>query len=414
MIEDRVRQYVQQGLGLSTAALNAAVAACCGRSCVDDAAPHHGDRRHRHLQPAGDHGDRDLQPRISAAAADAAADQQASWGQHPCLRATSQMRNEQHWRRLRELRDSMNRNTRTLIVMAVAVLMAGLASFGVYLAVRSMPVREVEVARAQAVVAARPLMLGMMLTKDDVKVVPWPAANQVPGCVHRDRARRQSGRRRCRLSENEPLTEAKLAAVGAGRGPAADASPKACAPCRFASTRWSASPGSSSPAPGWTCSCTSRSQEGQPSTQTRVVLSNVQVLTAGTRYDQERRHRARASRSRPSVVTLLLTPEDAEKLTLASVEGQHHADASQSARCGAHGRPRAPGSQRAARGGEPAAGEEGRRRAYRCPRRSQAAGRRRRRRSTRSRPFARPSALKRRSVEYLRRYSLFGSVWWSL
>ena len=51
----------------------------------------------------------------------------------------------------------MNRNTRTLIVMAVAVLMASLASFGVYLAVRSMPVREVEIARAQAVVAARPL-----------------------------------------------------------------------------------------------------------------------------------------------------------------------------------------------------------------------------------------------------------------
>ena len=75
----------------------------------------------------------------------------------------------------------MNRNTRTLIVLAVAVLMAGLASFGVWLTVRSMPVREVEIARAQAVVAARPLTVGTMVTKDDVKVVPWPAANQVPG-----------------------------------------------------------------------------------------------------------------------------------------------------------------------------------------------------------------------------------------
>ena len=54
----------------------------------------------------------------------------------------------------------MNRNTRTLIVMAVAILMASLASFGVYRAVQSMPVREVEVARAQAVVAARPLRPG--------------------------------------------------------------------------------------------------------------------------------------------------------------------------------------------------------------------------------------------------------------
>jgi len=55
----------------------------------------------------------------------------------------------------------MNRNTRTLIVLAVAVLMAGVASFGVYLAVRSMPVREVEIARTQAVVAARPLQAAL-------------------------------------------------------------------------------------------------------------------------------------------------------------------------------------------------------------------------------------------------------------
>ena len=75
----------------------------------------------------------------------------------------------------------MNRNTRTFIVVAVAVLMAGLASFGVWLTVRSMPVREVEIARAQAVVAARPLPVGTLVTKDDVKLVPWPARDPVPG-----------------------------------------------------------------------------------------------------------------------------------------------------------------------------------------------------------------------------------------
>jgi pilus assembly protein CpaB len=47
----------------------------------------------------------------------------------------------------------------------------------------------------------------------------------------------------------------------------------------------------------------------------------VQVLTAGTRYDQERAHKE----GKPiptSVVTLLLTPDDAEKLTLSSEEGR--------------------------------------------------------------------------------------------
>jgi pilus assembly protein CpaB len=53
---------------------------------------------------------------------------------------------------------------------------------------------------------------------------------------------------------------------------------------------------------------------------TRVVLSDVQVLTAGTRYDQEK---ARDGQPIPtSVVTLLLTPPDAEKVTLAAAEGQ--------------------------------------------------------------------------------------------
>ena len=55
--------------------------------------------------------------------------------------------------------------------------------------------------------------------------------------------------------------------------------------------------------------------------QSRVVLSNVQVLTAGTRYDQERA--TKEGKPIPtSVVTLLLTPEDAEKMTLASEEGK--------------------------------------------------------------------------------------------
>ena len=52
----------------------------------------------------------------------------------------------------------------------------------------------------------------------------------------------------------------------------------------------------------------------------RVVVSNVQVLTAGTRYDQEEGKQGKAIRS--TVVTLMVTPMDAERITLASTEGQ--------------------------------------------------------------------------------------------
>jgi len=47
----------------------------------------------------------------------------------------------------------MNRRNRTLIVLAVAVLLASLASFGVYRAIQQIPVREVQIATNFAVVA---------------------------------------------------------------------------------------------------------------------------------------------------------------------------------------------------------------------------------------------------------------------
>jgi pilus assembly protein CpaB len=51
----------------------------------------------------------------------------------------------------------------------------------------------------------------------------------------------------------------------------------------------------------------------------RVVVSNVQVLAAGTRYDQQAARDGKAVPS--SVVTLLVTPEDAELVGLASNQG---------------------------------------------------------------------------------------------
>jgi len=215
----------------------------------------------------------------------------------------------------------MNRNTRTLVVLVVAVLMAGIASFGVYMAVRSMPVREVEIARAQAVVAARPLQVGMMVTKDDLKVVPWPAANQVPGSfteIERVVNRGVIGS----VSENEPLTEAKLAAVGSGAG----LPPTITEGMRAVSIRVNEIIGVAGfviPGTRVDVLVTVRGGQGGATQepQTRVVLSNVQVLTAGTRYDQERAT-AEGKPIPTSVVTLLLVPEDAEKLTLASEEGR--------------------------------------------------------------------------------------------
>jgi pilus assembly protein CpaB len=60
-------------------------------------------------------------------------------------------------------------------------------------------------------------------------------------------------------------------------------------------------------------------KSGQES-MSRVVVSNVQILSAGTQIDQEK---ARAGQSVPAgVVTVLVTPQDAERIALAQNEGQ--------------------------------------------------------------------------------------------
>ena len=50
------------------------------------------------------------------------------------------------------------------------------------------------------------------------------------------------------------------------------------------------------------------------------MLSNVQVLTAGTAFEQDKGKTGQAIPT--SVVTLLLDPADAEKIVLAATEGQ--------------------------------------------------------------------------------------------
>src|SRR4051794_41555689 len=75
----------------------------------------------------------------------------------------------------------MNRRNRTLVVLLVAVALASAASYVVYRAISRMPVQQVEVATMFVAVAAEPLPLGTLVTKDQVKLVGWPAASPVQG-----------------------------------------------------------------------------------------------------------------------------------------------------------------------------------------------------------------------------------------
>ena len=107
----------------------------------------------------------------------------------------------------------MNRRTRTVVVVGIAVTMASLASFGVYRAIQGIPVREVPIATVHTVVARQALPVGIHVTARDLKVVPWPESNPVPdGFTDIDDV---VGRGVvASVVENEPLTERKLAPLG--------------------------------------------------------------------------------------------------------------------------------------------------------------------------------------------------------
>ncbi len=209
----------------------------------------------------------------------------------------------------------MDRTTRTLIVVGIAVLVAGVASFAAYQAIRRMPVREVEVRSVYQVVAAKDLPVGTLLTKDYVKLVPWPASSPVPNGFRKIDDVVNRGLI-APVVANEPLTESKLAPLEAGGG----LPPSIPEGMRALSVRVNEVVGVAGfVVPGTHVDVLVTLKESDKDSMTRVVVSDVQVLTAGTRYDQQK---ARDGQPIPtSVVTLMVTPTDAERIALASHEG---------------------------------------------------------------------------------------------
>jgi pilus assembly protein CpaB len=212
----------------------------------------------------------------------------------------------------------MNRQRRTLVVLLVAVATASVASFAVYTAIARIPVRRVEIATRHAVVAASSMPMGTRLTGDSVKVVDWPehtpltdGFTTVDAVVDRGLV--------AAVGENEPITESKLAPKAAGAG-----LPPAISPgMRAMSIKVNEVIGVAGfVVPGTRVDVlVTLNRHDKEDSLARVVVENVQVLTAGTRYDQD--NAKKEGKPIPStVVTLMVTPPDSERIALAQTEGQ--------------------------------------------------------------------------------------------
>jgi pilus assembly protein CpaB len=210
----------------------------------------------------------------------------------------------------------MNRNTRMLVVLAVALIAAAGASYSVYLTARTGSEGPVQVAFEPAVVAARPLPLGTLLTRDDVKLVQWPAEARVEGSFTSIEQVANRGLLQA-VAENDLLTAAKVAEPGAGSGLPPTIPPGMRAISVKVDEVVSVA---GFVVPGTRVDVLVSIGQGQGESLTRVVVSNVQVLTAGTRFDEQARQEGKPIPT--TVVTLLVTPENAERIALASGEGR--------------------------------------------------------------------------------------------
>jgi len=210
----------------------------------------------------------------------------------------------------------MNRNTRLMIVVGIAVVTAALASAGVYIAIIRRPVQQVEAPTVRVVVARQAIEMGVILTESQVQLVAWPERSQVAGAFAKiadvvDRGLIAG------VAENEPITESKLAPPKSGGG-----LPPAIRPgMRAMSVKVNEVVGVAGfVTPGTRVDVIVTLHEDKDSLS-RVVVSNVQVLTAGTRYDEAQAKKD--GKAIPStVVTLMVTPADAERIALAANEGQ--------------------------------------------------------------------------------------------
>jgi len=206
-------------------------------------------------------------------------------------------------------------NRRLMTILVVALIVATGASYLVYRVVRISMAGAATAATAQVIVAARDLPVGSMVQAADLATGQWVGV--VPKGVV---ARKEDAIGRgvvSTLYAGEPVMESRLAKPGAGAGMASTIPPgmRACAikVNEVVGVAGFVGPGmrvdvliTGNP-PGGT------SAEGP---RAKTILQNVEVLSAGQNIQKD----AEGKPVQVQVVNLLVTPEQAEILSLAGNE----------------------------------------------------------------------------------------------
>jgi pilus assembly protein CpaB len=206
---------------------------------------------------------------------------------------------------------------RIFIVLVLALTAGGGFALATYNYVQKMPAKTVTIPTRPVVVAANDLDVGAELTKDDLRIVQWPA-NAVPSAAISDVNEVVGRGLILPVIQNEPILPMKLASKDAGAG-----LPPAIPPgLRALSVRVNEVIGVAGyvlPGTHVDVVATVSPNDNKADMTSKVILTNVLVLAAGTKIERD------VDKNKPmpvSVVTLLVDPDEAERLTLASGEGK--------------------------------------------------------------------------------------------
>ena len=207
---------------------------------------------------------------------------------------------------------------RIFTVFVLAITAGGALALGTYNYLQQMPTAHAAaIPTKPVVVAAADLQIGAELRREDLRIIDWPA-NGAPketfGTIDELLGRGLI----MPVIENEPVLPMKLAPKEAGAG----LPPVIPAGLRAVSVRVNEVIGVAGyvlPGTRVDVLATISPTRNQVDMTSKVVLTDVQVLAAGTKIEQS----ADGGKPMPvSVVTLLVNPAEAERLTLATTEGK--------------------------------------------------------------------------------------------
>jgi pilus assembly protein CpaB len=207
---------------------------------------------------------------------------------------------------------------RVFLVLALALTAGGVLAFGTYNYVSSAaPAETVTMPTKSVVVAAADMSMGDEIEKSDIRIIEWPA-NAVPQNVISDPNEVIGRGLLMPVIQNEPFLPMKLASREGGQGLGVAIPPG----LRAVSVRVNEVIGVAGyvvPGTRVDVLATVSPTQNQKDMTSKVILTDVQVLAAGTKIEQD----VESKEPIPvNVVTLLVNPEEAERLTLAASEGK--------------------------------------------------------------------------------------------